>query len=1231
MLLSVAATLTVCPSVYSSPAAAVGGSVGIADVNASLAEFDQVRALAMRGLRQAQDLKTAHLYGRGFGLDLSEARAEDMLVEGQWLLEYLHAMDVTSISLLSYATADQHPNLSQELALFRSCLPQAAARTLAYYDRTAAALATAREQVNAAGRQQAPMELVALKASAAGPRAGAAAAVGEGFRLGWGMPVCPRGRFSDYQDILGQSNDMMVRRAQEAGLDFIAAWDVNTFDWASVEKQPGQYDWSRLDEVCKRLATAKLGLWLIVPSAQASPPEWMIADLGNKAVLLDPNGKRIQNQGLGGDSHHFGVRDEQPVKYPINLFEPKVREGFTRFLQAMLARVHQHGTQVVMVDLVGNLPVYGGDDATARWRVWIKTTGVDPRQRWGAGFDAADAPMPVEYFGVQVGQRRPANLSDADAGTRRMLVDFSRWREQEYIDYMRPQVQAIRAADAALPISIGPSDDGEANESLSGRDSERLCRELNVLPGGFSQENIWDNLRRCFSPAGYSMAVTHSGSGDAYSQYAFSGYVHETLGLYSLPELRGGTWGDLIIYPDYRFPWTALLGWRRFQERAAGMAPEVLATRPAAQVAMLWSDTSAKYQAFIKDWAGGTYGFGIGPANYNKIGCVGWNRLLDSMNLSQDMITERQILEGGLSRYQLLVMPSVQALPADVAEKIRQFVSAGGSVVATSAPAVAGDDMELKPHGQLADVFGADFAEFLPPTLVANTPMTAPVIDSSSSVWGPNGNRAFSKTDLLRTLYCTFAPRPGGQVIESFTTGQPAVILNSFGQGKAMVIGYPIGRESFLSDVYHQHYGNNWPNLPHGSRMQQGLCNWLELQLPKLGMLKEAAIVEEIAARSVALDSSWPSHNWPRAMPYYRDWLWTTARQDNSSAPPQNYGLAYGSRPRSVETIVRKADDNPTTYVTVFNREGSYGFDPGAAEFESSSKQVWLELARADVKAVYDLSLGCPVPFEVKSLGNRKVTSLATMIEPSCARMLAVSADGKVNRYEGARTRGGWTDEQLRANTKKLAAVQASGADQITLDEAVVLDFLRNRSGKEVIISAEAPEYLSAAERLAEALGKALGKPARISRNSPRIVSSQQPLWDAGRQFLKLEETDIVLGNRDTSATIAQYAVHTGWSGHTLRLPVMVSASFPGAGQSIIELTRPYIKDWTPGQWPADPPAPKDPAAPKPAPVPLVKEKPMPPQLVVAASDLKGVQAGVERLIQLVGKSSDRRKQNDGK
>jgi len=1194
------------PSRYSS----AGNSPGIADVNATLAEFDHVRALAMRGLRQAQDLKTVYLYGRGFGLEMPEARAEDMLVEGQWLLEYLHAMDVTSISLLSYATADQHPNLAQELALFRSCLPQAAARTLDYYDRTAAALAAAKEQVNAAGRQRAPMELVPLKAPAAGPRAGSAAAVGEGFRLGWGMPVCPRGRFSEYQDIIGQSNDMMVRRAQEAGLDFIAAWDANTFDWASVERRPGQYDWSRLDEVCKRLAKAKLGLWLIVPSVQASPPEWMIAEPGNRAVLLDPDGRRIQNQGLGGDSHHFGVRDEQPVKHPINLFEPKVREGFARFLQAMLARVRQHGAAVVMVDLVGNLPLYGGDEATTRWRSWIRTTGIDPRQRWGASFDAADAPMP-----------RPAHPSDADAGTRRMLVDFSRWREQEYIDYMRPQVQAVREADAALPISISTSDDGETNDSLAGRDSERLCRELGVLPGGFSQENIWDNLRRCFSPAGYSVAVTHSGSGDAYSQYAFSGYVHETLGMYSLPEVRGGTWGDLILYPDYRFPWTALLGWRRFQERAAGMAPEMLATHPAAQVAMLWSVTSAKYQAFFKDWAGGTYGFGIGPANYNKIDCVGWNRLLDSMNLSQDMITERQILEGGLSRYKLLVMPSVQALPADVAEKIRQFVNAGGSVLATSAPAIAGDDMELKQSGQLADVFGADFVEFLSPTMVANTPMTSPVIDSSRSVWGPNGNRALSKTDFLRTVYCTFAPRHGAEVIESFTTGQPAVILNSFGQGKAMVIGYPVGRESFLSDVYHQHYGNNWPNLPHGSRMQQGLCNWLELQLPKLGLLKEAAIVAEVAARSAALDSSWPSRHWPRAMPCYRDWLWTTARQADSAAPPASFGRSDGP-PRSVETIVRRAADNPTTYVTVFNREGSYGFDPGAAEFESSSKQVWLELARSDIKAVYDLSLGCPVPFEITPLGNRKVTSVVTMIEPSCARMLAVSADGIVNRYEGTRTRGGWTDEQLRADTRKLATVEAGGVDPITLDEAAILDFLRHRVGKELILSAEAPDHLPAAERLAEALGKALGKPVRISRNSPRIVSSQQPLWDAGRQFLKLEEADIVLGNRDTSGSIAQYGVHSGMGGHTLRLPVMVSNSFPGSGRSIIQLTRPYTKDWTPGSWPADPAAPEDPAAPKPAPVPLVKEKPVPQSLAITASDLKGLQAGVEKLITLVGKSS---------
>ena len=120
------------------------------EVSRAVDDFDDVRALALRALQRAQDLKTAHCYGRGFTIGMPMYIGEDVLIEGLWLADYVHAMDGTAMSLLSYGAAAEHPNLEEELELFRAYVGEAARKTIDYYDRVSGALAKAIEQVEAA-------------------------------------------------------------------------------------------------------------------------------------------------------------------------------------------------------------------------------------------------------------------------------------------------------------------------------------------------------------------------------------------------------------------------------------------------------------------------------------------------------------------------------------------------------------------------------------------------------------------------------------------------------------------------------------------------------------------------------------------------------------------------------------------------------------------------------------------------------------------------------------------------------------------------------------------------------------------------------------------------------------------------------------------------------------------------------------------------------------------------
>lgn len=1141
-------------------------------------QFDQCRMLGMRAIKQAQDLKTVYLYGRGFGLPMPEAQAEDLLQQGAWLFDYLYAMDISSSSLLSSASASQHPQLAEEVALFKALLPEAARKTYSYYDQTTALLAQAKEQVRAAAVAKSPYQLEMLpERPLPGVPLSIRQAMGDGFLQGWAFAILPEKNRQIF-DYHGYPADWMLMQADLAGVDFLYSYDLNLFEWTEIEKTAGNFDWSKIDELAALLVKHDKSLFLRIPALTTSPPAWLREKVGADAVLTDANGKPVEvNAPRIGDSYFFNQQYNDPVKNPPNLFHPQVAEAYTRYQRALVARLREKGVKLLAVELEGKLwPWYGGAAADARFRAWLQKEGIDPRKRWQADYSATEAVLPAELA---------LSSATTPAGKRR-LVDIVRWREQEYIDYLRPQVQALRAFDPQLPLTSWSSEMAEANEAMIGRYNERLVRELGLIPLGFSLENIWDNLRRAYSPAHYALAATHAGAGDAYSQYAMSGYAHDSLGIYSLPHMRGFIWGEQEYYPDLRLQFSTMLGLHRYHERAQGMAPEMLATQPAPQAAILWSDTAGKYQSFIKDYVGGTYGFSVGEANYHKIGCIGWGRILDSIGLAYDIVTEEQARDGALSRYQLLIMPSVQALPMATAAQIKSFVAEGGILLATSAAGLYNEEMEQQGSGQLAEVLGADFNAFIGRATVAESPLIVPFRQDWWQ-WGPNKGKRDIGSDIMRTLFCNWQAREGAQVLETFSSDNtPAVVMNNYGKGKAVAIGYPIGRESFLSNVYWQHYGSNWPDNPQGPPFQQNIFSWVELLLQRLQFQNAVKVVKEIAPRSTSYDDSYAEGTWPRANQRYRDYFWMTT-----------------ANPRAVETIVRREEDNTNDYLLIFNREGAYGLHPGTIELEMSSKEITLNYNKPGITHVYDLHLQCPVPFTKTGRG----IALGTLIEPSMSRMLVLSNDGIVRLHEGNRLASGPDDTSLRAAVFAIGAKPVSVPAVTVLGVKAILAFLEERTANEIVISAEQPAYIPLAEELAAALQRTYGKPARIIRTSPRIGYGATALGHrAGNLNSVLESPDIVLGNRDMSHFIAIHGVHPGRGGHTARLPFMPTLTFPGANRAVVTLLRPYVKQWESGLLPPGKERPE--------------ETPAPSALIIGASDDAGLKSAVAMLVKLLPK-----------
>jgi len=1160
----------------------------MAQVNQATAEFDAIRALLARSLIRAQDLKLACLYGRSWGLDLPESVPEDILVEGLWIFDYLEGMDVSSSALVSYGIASKHPNLPAELATFRSFLPEAATLALAYHDKVVTALAATLEKVRAAAAAQATVELQSLPAAPLSALP-AQRLAGDGFNLGFSAQALPNGHYANFLERHNYPADRLFALAAEAGVNLFQPLDVNSFDWADVCREEGRYDWAAADRILALLRKYNLPMHLQLDPPLDMPPDWLTAKYPGRTVLTDAEGKPIEANMPNRNYLMGGTPDRRAKLQYVNVFDPDVARAHADYVKALIGHIQGSGVPIFSVQL-GNpvqfdnpFPRHAGPDADARLRDYLRKRGIDPRKSWSVDAEPGQVSLSPAWMKAAEESAKPGSPA-----FKRMKNDVLGWQEEEHFQYMKARVEAVRAAAPELPICVNAVGPFEFNDSIGGRHDYRLVQELGVVPYDYSGRNHLDDARRSLSPIAASAVSCSTGAGVAYTQYQSSAFAHDARTILTgpWPIIRAFYHGEILPYPDMRWEWSALCSYRRFHERAQGMAPEMLNTRPAPQVAILHSDTSGRFQGFIQDYVVWTYGPRVAEANYNRIEAIGWGHLLDCLHLAHDVLVEEQVRAGALANYPMLIAPAVQALPADVCERLREFVANGGTLIATSALGLYGDDMETKGTGQLADVLGADFAGFRGHSTVAESPMNWPRCDSglyNVLPWTPNPAKAQANSDSLRTLFCSFTPRPGATVLETFTDGQPAVVMNAFGKGRATAIGYPLGRECFLSDTYHMHYGNNWPDCPDSSVFTQGLCNWLERLFAKLPFERQANVIEEVAPRSSSVDASWPSGFMPRAMQEYRDYVWQTGPG------------------RSVELILRQREGNPTTYLEVYNRESTYGQAPGVVQFEASSKQVTIELRPHTVRHLYDVSLACPV----KPRGDERRAVFDTLIEPAMPRLFAFSPDDTIRLYEGNRSHGGRDDGQLRDAVAALAG-HAPPAAVTVIAAGDIQAFLLARAAAGLVIGCEDSQFMHDAERLALALRDAGGQAVRITRNAPRIKANR-PFFGCGAigqaQDL-LEHPDILLGGRHSSHAIARYAV-TMSSGNTLPLPFLATQQFPGPGRAIVCLTRPYTRVWSPGRAEANEEH-------------LFKEQQAPQALVVSASDAAGVAAGVTELLRLL-------------
>lgn len=279
---------------------------------------------------------------------------------------------------------------------------------------------------------------------------------------------------------------------------------------------------------------------------------------------------------------------------------------------------------------------------------------------------------------------------------------------------------------------------------------------------------------------GYTLDLPKAIDADAIKRNVFTGLAANLKGFLFWqfrPETLGReapTWG-LSHLDGSSTPWLeAFAEVGRVLQKNAGF---VLDAAPRdAEVAILYSPPN---QVFA--WAS------TGNEKTATDAVLGTHAALYERNHVVDLVHPREISEGVLDRYKVLVCPFPYWLSAETARKMRAWVEAGGTLIGEAY--FAGWDVEEGRHHTtvpgygLHEVFGARQKNVVP----ADEQGRVEIVAGDGLAYLAEGERAYG-TLAKETLFVE-----GADVLATFADGEAAVTRNRFGEGQAILVGSYVG------------------------------------------------------------------------------------------------------------------------------------------------------------------------------------------------------------------------------------------------------------------------------------------------------------------------------------------------------------------------------------------------------------------------------------------------------
>ncbi|HEV2492265.1 MAG TPA: beta-galactosidase [Terriglobia bacterium] len=578
-------------------------------------------------------------------------------------------------------------------------------------------------------------------------------------------------------------------------LDQIKAVGFNTVkcwvDWATAEPKPGEFHFENLD-LLLRLAQAR-GLSVIVQIYLDSAPDWV----GRRY----PDGRFVDRSGAVIDS-------EAAPGFCID--HQGVRAEIVKFLEA-LSRDANRSTALYGWDVWSEPHVINWAEfpylthpefcfcpsSQARFRKWLegRYKTIDAlNAAWYRRFDRWD------------------EVSPPRASTILSYTDYLDWRmfiADKLAGDLKTRVDAIRSADPSHPVTshaavpglfTSPTDGyGEPDDwkmsasadffgtSLYPKHSEstrpwpypQLAAALDFTrsAGHSYGKGFWiGELQAGQGVTGMRIADPVDSHDEQFWMWQALAHGAREIAIYAWYPMSSG-------YESGGYGLINLDGTLTDRARAGGevagivekYAADFLAAKPApASVGILSNRLSSM--------VGGAEPSLSRLGNAERDSLMGLHRAFFERQIPVDFVDPGDVTRGRLTQYKILFLPYPVMLSRDVAQGVMRFVKGGGTAVAEARLAwndERGDASDIVPGAGLDEVFGAR------EKMIRPFDKLHLFIEPSPELPGFAPREVISTTAFEEDL----EPSPGAHVLARFSDGAAGVVANTYGRGKAILIG----------------------------------------------------------------------------------------------------------------------------------------------------------------------------------------------------------------------------------------------------------------------------------------------------------------------------------------------------------------------------------------------------------------------------------------------------------